>query len=99
MEVYRQGKAARLGAFLDVIALANTDALREAMNMDARLKLEKVFEETGLTAKWEAKGRAEGKAESKVEIAQNLVNMGLPIETVVSATQLEPEKIKALYSG
>jgi fibronectin type 3 domain-containing protein len=28
-----------------------------------------------------------------------MVNMGLPFETVVSATQLEPEKVKALYQG
>jgi hypothetical protein len=28
-----------------------------------------------------------------------MVNMGLPFETVVSATQLEPEKVKAMYKG
>ena len=30
-------------------------------------------------------------------IAQNMINLGLPFETVVSATQLEPEKVQMLY--
>jgi predicted transposase YdaD len=45
----------------------------------------------------EVKGRVEGEAKGRVSIAQNMVNMGLPFETVVCATQLEPEKVKALY--
>ena len=56
---------------------------------DNIVELNDVFEETGLAAIWE-----ERKA---FAIAQNLVNMGMPIETVVSATQLDPEKIKGLY--
>jgi hypothetical protein len=32
-----------------------------------------------------------------VAIAQNLVKLGIPFETVVSATQLDPEKVRALY--
>ena len=47
------------------------------------------------TAKWEARGE-ERKA---ISIAQNLVNLGLPPETVVSATKLDPEKVKALYQN
>ncbi|MCL2139131.1 MAG: hypothetical protein FWH41_06325 [Treponema sp.] len=42
----------------------------------------------------------QGKPEAKnagPSISKNLVNMGMPIETVVSATQLDPEKIKGLY--
>jgi hypothetical protein len=46
-----------------------------------------------LTAKWEARGRVEG----AFDIAQNLVNLGIPFETVVSATQLDPEKVKTLF--
>jgi predicted transposase/invertase (TIGR01784 family) len=41
------------------------------------------------------KGLAEGYAE-KFEIARNLVKMGLPVETIVSATGLDPEKVKTL---
>jgi len=42
-------------------------------------------------------GREEGIEEGSFNIAQNLVKMGLPIETVITATQLDPEKIKPLY--
>ena len=56
-----------------------------------------------MAAQWEAKGRAEGRFEGRAEgafgIAQNLVKLGLPIETVISATQLDPEKIKPLYQA
>jgi hypothetical protein len=45
----------------------------------------------------EARGEARGEAKGRVSIAQNMVKMGLPFETVVCATQLEPEKVKALY--
>jgi predicted transposase YdaD len=68
-----------------------------------KLTIEQVIENTGLGAKWEARGETKGKAEGSVEkafaIAQNMVKLGLPFETVVSATQLEPEKVKALYQG
>jgi len=56
-------------------------------------RLEKVFIETGYAAKWEAEGRFEG----AFSIAQNMVKLGLPIETVISATELDPEKVKTLY--
>jgi len=42
-------------------------------------------------------GREEGREESLEEVALNLVKLGLPIETVITATQLDPEKVKALY--
>jgi predicted transposase YdaD len=45
----------------------------------------------------EARGEAKGEEKSSFRIAQNMVKMGLPIETVISATQLDPEKVKALY--
>ena len=50
---------------------------------------EEILEEVGLIAKWE-----ERKA---FDIAQNMVNLGLPLETIISATRLESEKVKALY--
>ena len=66
-------------------------------------KLDRVFIETGLAAKWEAEGEARGRAEGRFEgafgIAQNMVKLGLPIETVISATQLDPEKVKTLYQA
>jgi len=42
-------------------------------------------------------GIHEGRAEEAFNIAQNLVKLGLPIETVITATQLDPEKVKELY--
>jgi predicted transposase YdaD len=65
----------------------------------------KKTEDVGWTAKWEARGRAEGEAKGRAEgeihkaldIAQNMVNLGLPLETVVSATQLDIEEVRPLY--
>jgi predicted transposase YdaD len=97
-EISRQEKDAQIAAYLNVITQANTKSIQEAMEMSQRkqkLTLEQVFENTGLGAKLEAKGE-ERKAFS---IAQNMVKLGLPLETVVSATQLEPEKVRALYRG
>jgi len=63
-------------------------------------RLDRVFIETGWAAEWEAEGEARGRAEGERKvfgIAQNLVKLGLPIETVISATELDPEEVKALY--
>ena len=88
-EIVRHGKAARIAAYLNVIAKANTKAIQEAIRMDDTLTLEKVFEEVGWIAKWEARGEARGRVEGEerkaLAIAQNLIKMGLPAETIVSA--------------
>jgi hypothetical protein len=62
-----------------------------------KITLEQVMINCGLAAKLEAKGKAEGEKLKAFSIAQNMVNLGLPLEIVVSATQLEPEKVKTLY--
>jgi predicted transposase/invertase (TIGR01784 family) len=49
--------------------------------------------------KGRAEGMEKGRADEKFDIARNMIKMGLPIETVVSATQLAPEKVKALYQN
>ena len=86
-------KIARLRAFLNVIAQANPQALEEAINMDTALTLDQVFERTCLAAR----GEAIGEERKAFTIAKNLLNLGVPLETVASATQLDPEKVKALY--
>ncbi|MDR2575308.1 MAG: hypothetical protein LBC52_02575 [Treponema sp.] len=100
-EIARQEKGAHIGAYLEAISRANHEMILEAIRMGDAQMFEKVFEEVGWIAKWEARGRAEGKAEGEKQkalaIAQNMVNLGLPAETVISATGLEPEKVKALY--
>jgi len=101
-EIYRQGKAARIAAYLDAIVRANAKTLKEVIQMsDASLTIEQVFEEVGWTAKWEARGEARGEAigenQKALKIAQNMIALGLPFETIVSATQLDPIRVKELY--
>ena len=96
-EIHRQGKAARIKAYLDAITRANAKSLQEALSMsDTVLTLDKVLEEAGLVAKLEARGKAIGEEHKALAIAQNLINMGLPYETVISATQLDSAQIKPL---
>jgi len=98
-EIRKQGKAARLAAYLYAITSANKKASKEAIKM--KDVFYEVLEESGFIArmkeKYRAKGRAEGKTEEALGIAQNMVNLGLPIETIISATRLDPEKVKVLY--
>jgi hypothetical protein len=101
-EIDRQGKAARLAAYWNAIMHANPAAIQEAIEMKRISRLDRVFIETGWAAAWEAEGRAEGEARGEQRvfgIAQNMVKLGLPIETVISATQLDPEKVKPLYQA
>jgi hypothetical protein len=94
-EIHKQGKAARLAAYLYAITSANKKASKEAIKM--KDVFYEVLEESGFTARMEEKYRAKGRAEEAFDIAQNMVNLGLPIETVISATRLDPEKVKVLY--
>jgi len=96
-EISRQGKAARVGAYLDVIARANKDCIREAFKMSDNqyAAFQEVLEEVGVSAKWEAKGE-ERKA---MKVAQKMINLGLPLETIVSATDLDYKKVEALYQN
>lgn len=43
-------------------------------------------------------GRAEGRAEGKLEIAKNLLAMGIPMDKVVQASGLTEEQISALMN-
>ena len=97
-EIYRQGKAARIAAYLDVVTRANTETMEEVIQMGKGSKtLEQVLEEAGWLARWEARGESRGRTEGALAIAQNMVNLGLPLETVVSATQLKPEQVQGMY--
>jgi hypothetical protein len=90
-EINKKGRIVQLQAYLYAIISANPEAVKEAIRMGN--KFDEVIEETGLAAKWEARGRAE----EAFGIAKNMVNLGIPIETVISAPRLDPEKVKALY--
>jgi len=90
-----QGKGARLQAYLAAIIKANAFAIREVVNMGGLHPIvEKALEENGYMAKWEAKTE-ERKSR---DIARNLIRLGLPFETIVSATELAPEKVRELYA-
>jgi len=94
--IHRKGKDARIQAYFAVIAGANPDTMEEAINMRNTAKtLDEVLERTGYNARVEAKA----KERNSLDIAENLVNMGFPLETVVSATNLAPEKVKPLYKA
>jgi hypothetical protein len=74
---------------------------------------EEVFTEAGFIPEWMArgeaigitkgeaigitKGEAIGEERKALDIARNLIRLGLPFETVVSGTNLDPKKVKALY--
>ena len=58
----------------------------------SKLTLYDVYVQTGLAAELEARGEER----KKVEVARNLINLGLPLQTVISATGIDPEKAKAL---
>jgi hypothetical protein len=93
-EIERRGKAARIGAYLFAISHANRAIIQEVRNMLSEKEFKKALEDAGFSAEWEARGEAR----TKLAVAQKLVGLGLPFDTVVSATQLEPEKVKSLYS-
>ena len=107
-EANLQGKGAGIGAYLEAIFQANAATIREAAKMGGTaVTFESVLEELGLIAKWEARGEAradariqaaEAKAEARaLDIARNMLGMGIPFDTVVSATGLDPEKVNGLY--
>jgi len=61
--------------------------------------IEEALEEHGYLAKWEAKWEGRARVKERLSIAQNLLGLGLPFETIVSATKLDPEKVKELYAS
>ena len=95
-KIYRQVKAEHVRAYLYAIILANSKAIKEAILMSNDvLTIDEVFESTGMAARWEAKAE-ERKA---IDVAKNMINLGLPFDIIVSATGLESEKVKALYQS
>jgi len=92
-EIRRRGKAARIGAYMEAMTRANSMTTKEEIEMGRAPTLEEIFEEVGWITKW----KTEGEQHKAHDIAQNMVKLGLPFETVVSATGLDPVKVKELY--
>jgi hypothetical protein len=92
-------KEAEAGAYLYAVLQANAETLREVLAM-GELTLEKVLEESGLTAKWEARGEmrgiALGEAQGKSEgIAQGKAMVRQVLDLLKSGKP--PEEILKLY--
>jgi hypothetical protein len=83
-----------------VIYCRDHDILKEFLEKNATEVLNMLMTEwnfdDALACRYE-EGREEGRFENSYNIAQNMVRLGLPVETVISATQLDPEKVKQLY--
>jgi hypothetical protein len=98
-EIARQKKGAQIAAYLNVIKDANTESIQEAIEMGQRkqkLTFDQVIENTGLGAKWEARGEARGEAKEKVEIARKMRAIGRPKPEIAEITGLSPEAIEKL---
>ncbi|MCL2043148.1 MAG: hypothetical protein FWG89_03315 [Treponema sp.] len=92
-EAASKDKDARIQAYLNAVYMTNSRVIQEEIQMGkAKLTLAKVLEDAGMTAEWEARGE-ERKA---FDIARNLLNLGFPPETVVSATGLDLDKVQSL---
>jgi len=93
-EAIKWDRTARIQAYMNAIAKANYLVVEEAMEMSEPAKsLEEVLIRTGAMGRAEARAKAAG----ALEIAQNMVNLGVPFETVVAATKVDPEKVKIMY--
>ena len=70
-----------------------------------QLTLDEIFENVGFRAKWEARAEARGEArgvalgkeEEAIAIAKKMLCSGFSLETVVSITELDPEKVRELH--
>jgi hypothetical protein len=95
-------KKAEAGAYLCAVLQANAETLREVLAM-GEITLEKVLEESGLTAKWEARGIARGKAEGMVLGKTEGIALGEArgIAQVLDLLKSgkPPEEILQLYGG
>ena len=96
-EVHRQNKTDNVKAYLYAIIHANALAIEEAVHMKGKTALDEVLVRTGLAALWEARGEARGEEHKAIDVAQNMINLGLPFETIVSVTKLDPDRVKSLY--
>jgi hypothetical protein len=99
-EMTMQEKDAQIAAYRNVILEVNSESIQEAMEMRKKLTLEQVIENTGLGAKWEARGRTEGMkkglAEGKLEIARKMKQAERPFSEIAEFTGLSPKAIQKL---
>jgi hypothetical protein len=96
----KRGREVPIRAYLDVILRANSEMIREVLNMsDSTLTIEAILEEAGLAAKYEARGEAKGEEKARSEIARDLLSMGWTIEQTARISCLSVEKVQSLYAA
>jgi hypothetical protein len=99
----RQGKAARIRAYIDALLRANTHILQEVIAMGYET-LDEVLVKTGLTQKWVAEGESRGEIRGEIRgetqrnfaVAKNALREGLPMGTVQRLSGLEANTIRGL---
>jgi hypothetical protein len=77
----RQGKGARVNAYLEAITQANANILKEIYKMRKDPTFEEVLEEVGIVEKYTAIGEKKGKAEEQRRILE-LIEKGLTVEEI-----------------
>ena len=98
--IVRQGKGARIKAYLNAIIRANRESFKEALKMgDVDSSLMEVLEEFGLNVRWEARGLADGKEIKAIEIAKIMVADGEPVEKITRYTGLTHEEVEDLRNS
>ena len=96
-EIYKLGKAARIGAYLDAIIRANAKSFKEAMKMgDTAITFDQIMEDVGLAAKWEARGEAKAEENKAKEIAKNLLGNGFSLEQTAQLCGLDIADVRKL---
>ena len=95
-----------VSAYMERILDANEDAVKE-LSM-SRKGIDRVMEECGFAAKWEARGREdglregsqkgleEGREEGLAKVARNALAKGLPLDMIGEITGLDVKTIKQL---
>jgi hypothetical protein len=101
-EIERQGKAARLGAYLYAITWANAAIMQEVTNMSSKAAaFEQALADAGWVAKWKVEGKAEGEiigeVRGKLEVAKNLLDNGFSVEQTAQYAKIDIEKVRALW--
>ena len=96
-EIVKQGKGARIKAYVNAITCANKDILVEADKMKNKGQtLDQILEELGYVAKWEAYGHAKGFAEGRTETAKNMLRKGFSETEIAELSGLDIAEVRAL---
>ena len=92
-EIERQGKAARIRAYLDVITKANKEKLQEALEMrNTTLTVREIFRKAGILDEL----IAESEERKATEIAENMLRNGFSVEQTAQLSGLDTAKVREL---